>query len=182
MTAVLFGILPALAVRRVDLRSSIASHSVAGGERLRIRQVLIAGEVALTVLLLAGSGLLIRTLIHLETLPPGFNPNGVMAAKASLDDAHYHDPATFQQLLTTSVAAMQRIPGVRNAAMGLSLPFERVLNDGSGAPQRSAGRKDGRHRRGLRNPGLFRHSRSAISGGPRFHRCRPIRIRSRSPS
>ena len=130
LTAVLFGVLPALAVRRVDLRSSIASRSVAGGERLRVRQVLIAGEVALTVLLLAGSGLLIRTLIHLQTLPPGFNPNGVMAAKASLDDARYHDPATFQQLLTTSVAAMQRIPGVRNAAMGLSLPFERVLNEG----------------------------------------------------
>jgi macrolide transport system ATP-binding/permease protein len=130
MTAVLFGILPALAVRRVDLRSSIASRSVSGGERLQIRQVLIAGEVALTVLLLAGSGLLIRTLIHLQTLPAGFNPNGVMAAKASLDDVRYHDPAKFQQLLTTSVAAMQRIPGVRNAAMGLSLPFERVLNEG----------------------------------------------------
>jgi len=40
--------------------------------------------------LLAGSGLLIRTLIHLQTLPPGFNPIGVMAAKASLDDARYH--------------------------------------------------------------------------------------------
>ncbi len=130
LTAVLFGVLPVLAVRRVDLRSSIASRSGAGGERLRVRQVLIAGEVALTVLLLAGSGLLIRTLIHLQTLPPGFNPNGVMAAKASLDDARYHDPATFQQLLTASVAAMQRIPGVRNAAMGLSLPFERVLNEG----------------------------------------------------
>ena len=40
-------------------------------------------------MLLAASGLLIRTLIHLETLPPGFNPNGVMIAKASLDDARY---------------------------------------------------------------------------------------------
>jgi predicted permease len=126
----LFGVLPAFAVRRVGLRSSIASRSVAGGERLRLRQVLIAGEVALTVLLLAGSGLLIRTLIHLQTLPPGFNPNGVMAAKASLDDARYHDPAKFQQLLTTSIAAMQRIPSVRNAAVGISLPFERVLNQG----------------------------------------------------
>src|SRR5215469_7513571 len=129
VTAILFGELPALAVRRVDLRSSIGSRGVAGGERLRLRQVLIALEVALTVVLLAGSGLLIRTLIHLQTLPPGFNPNGVMAAKASLDDARYHDPAKFQQLLTASVAAMRQIPGVRNAAMGLSLPFERVLND-----------------------------------------------------
>jgi macrolide transport system ATP-binding/permease protein len=130
LTAVLFGVLPVLGLRRVDLRSSIASRAVAGGDRLRIRQVLIAGEVALTVLLLAGSGLLIRTLIHLQTLPPGFNPNGVMAAKASLDDARYHDPAKFQQLLTTSIAAMERIPGVSHAAMGLSLPFERVLNEG----------------------------------------------------
>lgn len=66
----LFGALPAFQTRRVDLRSSIVSgsHAVAGGSR--IRQVLIAGEVSLTVVLLFSAGLLIRTLIHLETLPP----------------------------------------------------------------------------------------------------------------
>ncbi|HEX8812599.1 MAG TPA: ABC transporter permease, partial [Terracidiphilus sp.] len=63
LTSVLFGMLPAFAVRRIDLRSSSASRSVAGGHRLRLRQALIAGEVALTVVLLAGSGLLIRSLI-----------------------------------------------------------------------------------------------------------------------
>jgi predicted permease len=86
--------------------------------------------VALSVVLLASSGLLIRTLIHLETLPPGFNADGVMAAKASLDDARYHDPAAFHKLLDESTAAMLRIPGVRNAAVGLSLPYERALNGG----------------------------------------------------
>ncbi len=130
VTAVLFGVLPAMAMRRVDLRSSIASRGVAGGERLGLRQALIVGEVALTVVLLAGSGLLIRSLIHLATLPPGFNPNGVMAAKASLNEARYRDPAKFQQLLNTSITAMKQIPGVRNAAMGLSLPFETALNEG----------------------------------------------------
>jgi macrolide transport system ATP-binding/permease protein len=130
MTAVLFGMLPALAVRRVDLRSSMASRAVAGGEGLRLRQVLIAGEVALTVLLLTGSGLLIRTLIHLETLPPGFNPNGVMTGKASLDDARYHDPAAFRKLLAESTAAMERIPAVKSAGVGITLPFERTLNEG----------------------------------------------------
>jgi hypothetical protein len=73
LTSLLFGMLPALATRRVDRRSSMASRSVASTERLRLRQALIAGEVALTVLLLAGSDLLIRSLVHLETLPPGFN-------------------------------------------------------------------------------------------------------------
>jgi predicted permease len=130
ITAVLFGMLPALAVRRVDLRSSMARRTAGGGERLRIRQVLIAGEVALTVVLLAGSGLLIRTLVHLETLPPGFNPNGVMTGKASLDDARYHDPAAFRKLLTESTAAMERIPAVKSAGVGITLPFERTLNEG----------------------------------------------------
>jgi macrolide transport system ATP-binding/permease protein len=129
-TSVLFGMLPALAARRVDLRSSLASRATSSGHSVRLRQALIAGEVALTVVLLAGSGLLIRTLIHLQTLPPGFNPNGVMTAKASLDDARYKDAAPFQQLMSSSVAAMQRIPGVESAAVALTLPYERTLNDG----------------------------------------------------
>ena len=129
LTSVLFGMLPALATRRVDLRWSMASRSLAGTGRQRLRQALIAGEVALTVVLLAGAGLLIRTLVHLETLPPGFNPQGVMTAKASLDDARFHDPAVFNKLLEESTAAMRRIPGVENAAVGLTLPYERTLND-----------------------------------------------------
>lgn len=127
LTSVLFGMLPALTTRRVDLRSSIASRSVIGTGHTRLRQGLIAGEVALTVVLLAASGLLIRTLIHLETMPPGFNPVNVMSAKASLDDVRYHDPAAFRKLLDESVAAMRGIPGVRDAAVALALPYERTL-------------------------------------------------------
>jgi predicted permease len=80
--------------------------------------------------LLAASGLVLRTLIHLQTLPPGFNLQGVMTAKASLDDSRYYDPAAFDRLFEKSAAAMNRIPGVQSAAVGLSLPFERALNDG----------------------------------------------------
>jgi macrolide transport system ATP-binding/permease protein len=129
LTSVLFGLLPALAARNTELRSSMTTHSVGGPGRFRLRQALIAGEVALTVVLLAATGLLIRTLIHLETLPPGFNPTGIMAGKASLDDARYHDPAAFRKLLDQSIDAMRRIPSVQNAAVGLSLPYERILND-----------------------------------------------------
>ncbi|MGB6192548.1 MAG: ADOP family duplicated permease, partial [Terracidiphilus sp.] len=130
LTSVLFGMLPALALKRIDLRSFMATRTIAGVERLRLRQALIVGEVALTVVLLAASGLLIRTLIHLQTLPPGFNPQGVLTAKASLDDARYRDPAGFDRLLTESTTAMERIPGVQSAAVGLSLPYERALNNG----------------------------------------------------
>jgi predicted permease len=129
-TSVLFGMLPAFATSRIDLRSSLANRISSSAQSLRIRQILIAGEVALTVMLLAGSGLLIRSLIHLETLPPGFNPNGVMTAKASLDDARYHDPVAFRRLMSDGIDAMQKIPGVESAAVGLTLPYERTLNDG----------------------------------------------------
>ena len=129
LTSLLFGMLPALAARRVDLRSSMADRSSVRGGSLRLRQSLIAGEVALTVMLLAASGLLIRSLIHLETLPPGFNPNGLTVGKASLDDVRYHDPAAFRKLLDESTAAMRQIPGVQNAAVGLNVPYEFVGND-----------------------------------------------------
>jgi predicted permease len=129
-TSVLFGMLPALATRKLDLRSAIASRATTGGDRLRLRQALIVSEVALTVVLLAASGLLIRTLIHLQTLPAGFDPTGAMTAKASLDDARYHDPAAFRKLLNASTACMRQIPGVQHAAVGLSVPYERSLNSG----------------------------------------------------
>jgi predicted permease len=127
LTSVLFGMLPAFAVPMSELRP--AARSTSGRTSLKLRQVLIAGEVAVTVMLLAASGLLIRTLIHLETLPPGFNPNGVLVAKVSLDDVRYHDAAAFRGLLRDSLTAMRRIPGVQNAAAGLTLPYERAMND-----------------------------------------------------
>ena len=129
LTSVFFGMLPALITRKIDLRSAIASRGIVGGGAVRLRQSLIVGEVALTVVLLAAAGLLIRTLVHLETMSPGFNSNGILTAKASLDNIRYHDPAAFRKLLAQSVAAMRQIPGVQNAGVGLTLPYERALID-----------------------------------------------------
>ena len=144
LTSMLFGMLPALATRNLDLRSAIPSRAAIGGDSLSLRQALIVSEIALTVVLLAASGLLIRTLVHLETLPPGFNPNGVMAAKASLDDIRFHDPPVFRKLLDEGTAAMRRIPGVQNAAVGLSLPYEATLNDRvTLSDGKEAGQQDG---------------------------------------
>jgi predicted permease len=131
LTSLLFGALPALMTRRVELRSAmtLGSYSVAGGSG-RVRQWLIGAEIALTVVLLAAAGLLVRTLIHLETLPPGFDSHNVMTAKASLNDARYHDAAAFRGLLEKSVTAMREIAGVEDAAVALSVPYERGLNEG----------------------------------------------------
>src|SRR6476661_8844131 len=116
-TTVLIGTLPALEVRRADIRPSLAAAASRTGTRgghSRIRQTLIAGEVMLTVVLLACAGLLVRTLVHLQTLPPGFDATNVLAAQVSLDDARYHNDDAFHRLLQQSVAAMKQIPGVES--------------------------------------------------------------------
>ena len=165
-TSVLFGALPALQVRRVDLRSSMAvsSHSVARGSS-RLRQLLIGGEVALTVVLVAAAGLLVRSLVYLETLPPGFDANNVMTAKLSLDDARYRDAAAFHGLVERSVAAMQHIPGVEDAAVGLSVPYERGLNDGVKVLDGKLAGKEWGASTAYVSPGYFRVFRIPILAG-----------------
>jgi len=132
LAAMLVGLLPAFELRRTNLRNSETSGSgrVAQSGSQRARKTLMAAEVALTVVMLAGAGLLIRTLVRLRDVPAGFEAANVMTARLSLDDARYHDVAAFQRLLNQSLDAMRRIPGVESAAVGLSLPFERGLNDG----------------------------------------------------
>ncbi len=134
VASLLCAMLPALEIRRFDLGAFHSGSGHAGsravtGRSRRLRQALIAAQVALTVVLLISAGLLVRTLVYLETLPPGFDGHNVMTATASLDDARYRDAAAFRNLLDKSVAAMREIPGVRDAAVGLSMPFERGLND-----------------------------------------------------
>jgi hypothetical protein len=75
-------------------------------------------------------------------MPPGFNPSGVITAKASLDDVRYNDPAAFRKLLNESLATMRQIPGVQNAAVGLTLPYERaLLNSVTFSEGKEAGRE-----------------------------------------
>ncbi len=166
LTSLLFGALPALQVRSVDLRSSMAagSRSVARGSS-RLRQLLIGGEVALTVVLVAAAGLLVRSLVYLETLPPGFDASNVMTAKLSLDDARYRDADAFHKVVERSVAAMQQIPGVDDAAVGLSVPYERGLNDGVKALDGKLAGKEWGASTAYVSPGYFRVFRIPILAG-----------------
>lgn len=131
LTSLLFGALPLLTIRHIDLRSELGSgvRSTAVGSR-RLRQFLVGGEIALTVVLLSASGLLVRTLMHLENMPPGFDGSNVMTAKASLSEKRFSDPVVFNRLMEKSVEAMRQIPGVEEAAVGLALPYQRGLNLG----------------------------------------------------
>ena len=169
VASLLFGALPALRVRRVDLRSSIAagSHTVVQGSS-RLRQLMVSGEVALTIVLLGGAGLLVRTLMYLETRPKGFDSTNVITAQLSLDDARYRNAAAFQNLLERSVAEMRKIPGVEDAAVGLSLPYERGLNDGVKVPDGKFAGKDWGSSMAYVTPGYFSTLRIPILAGRAF--------------
>jgi predicted permease len=129
-TSILFGLFPALEATSIDLRSALAEggRSGAGSRRQWKRQALVFAEVALGVVLVIGAGLLIRTVTHLMNLNPGFNPDHVMTASLSLQDARYKTTAAGARLFRESLARIREIPGVESAAVILNLPYQQALN------------------------------------------------------
>jgi predicted permease len=132
LTSLLFGLAPALHTSRLDIRSVLneGGRGIAGGRRRWTRGALVAAEVALSLVLLIGAGLMVRTLVWLNGLNPGFDTRNVIAAEASLQDARYGTSAAVNRLYTQTLARMRGIPGVQSAAVALTLPYERPLNDG----------------------------------------------------
>lgn len=127
------GLAPAIQAARVDVRATLlegGSRGVAGGGSHWMRRILVLAEVALSLVLLVGAGLLIRTLLHLENLTPGFDGTNVLAASASLQDARYADAKNINRLFRDTTQAMETIPGVQGAAAALHLPYQRWLNSG----------------------------------------------------
>ena len=134
LTAVLFGLVPAIQATRLDVQAALAeggTRSVAGGARGWPRRLLVVAEVALGVVLLVGAGLLVRTFVFLQSQPPGFDPRNVIAASTSLEDARYEKHEAIQQLFDRSLARIEQMPGVESAAISLGLPYERILNMGA---------------------------------------------------
>jgi predicted permease len=132
LTSLLFGLAPALHTSRLDIRTVLneAGRGIAGSRRSWTRGVLVAAQVALSLVLLIGAGLMVRTLVWLNGLNPGFDTRNVVAAEASLQDARYKTSAAVNRLYTETLERMRRIPGVESAAVALTLPYERPLNDG----------------------------------------------------
>ena len=132
LTSLLFGLVPALHTSRLDIRGVLndAGRGIAGARRRWTRGALVAAEVALSLVLLIGAGLMVRTLVWLNGLNPGFDTHDVVTAEASLQDARYQTTAAVERLYTQTLERMRRIPGVQSAAVALTLPYERPLNDG----------------------------------------------------
>ncbi len=131
-TSVVLGLIPALQTSRVDIRAVLieGGRGTSGHGQRRLRQILVVGEIALGMVLLASAGLLIRTLAYLQGLDPGFDPHHILVAQLSLQDARYKTAANVDSLLQRSLERIRALPAAESAAVALSLPYQRPLNSG----------------------------------------------------
>ena len=125
LTGILFGLFPALQVSTARPVESLKSNerSVAGGAILRWRSILMSAEIALSMMLLIGAGLLLRSFVALNAVDLGFATEHVLAMNVNLPDAHYKTPeqrAAFFDDLTDRVTAL---PGVIAAGVSNRMPL-----------------------------------------------------------
>jgi predicted permease len=129
ITGVLFGLLPALQLSRQDLNPVLRAEgrgSAGSRRRSRARGVLVVAQVALSMVLLVGAGLLIRSLVRLRNVNAGFDARNVLTMRVALPPARYPkgpQMAAFYDQVVKKVSAM---PGVRSAAVCSALPVRPV--------------------------------------------------------
>ena len=127
VTGILFGLLPAWeAARAPDLTSHLKTEggaSTADVSRRRVRRALVVGELALATALLAGAGLLIKSVNHLVAVDLGVEPRGVLTYRLSLPQAAYGTPASRSQFVLGLTERLERLPGVTAAGAVFGLPL-----------------------------------------------------------
>jgi putative ABC transport system permease protein len=122
-TGLIFGLGPALAVVRTDLVRGLREDGRAGGGHGRLRHLLVASEVALCVMLLAGAGLLVRSFVGLQSVDPGLKAAQVLTFRVTIPTALYREPQRRIQFYARALEELKKLPGVRSASGVTFLPF-----------------------------------------------------------
>ena len=121
-TALLFGLAPAVRMTRATAAQALRSGSGTTGPRLTGR-VLVAGEIGLALMLGVGGSLLVRSLLNLQAVDPGFEPQGVLTARISLPEASYRDPGRVIAYYRGLLDEIERLPGVEAVGAGDAVPL-----------------------------------------------------------
>jgi predicted permease len=127
---IFFGLAPALATARLDLRSALweGGRHTAGRPTLWLRRVFTTAEIALALVLLVGAGLLIRTFVNLRNAELGFDPANVVVGKMSLQGSTRQTGEQLAAFFERTLTGLRAVPGVAAAAVGNNVPIERGLN------------------------------------------------------
>lgn len=117
--SILFGLVPALNAERLHLADSLKEGKGSGtASHPRLRGLLVASETALATALLIGAGLMLRSLVHLQNVDPGFRPDHVLVARVTLPRYKYHDVAARTAFMNEFQRKLEATQGV--AAVGIS--------------------------------------------------------------
>jgi putative ABC transport system permease protein len=126
LTGIVFGIFPALQLAGLDLHTTLREEgrsSSAGKSRGRTTSTLVVGQVALSLLLLIGAALLLRSYERLLKVDPGFDPHNVLTMNISLPTVKYAKPAQETGFFDEVLRRVAQVPGVQSAAISAALPL-----------------------------------------------------------
>jgi putative ABC transport system permease protein len=127
MSGVLFGLAPALQISRASLSEALRESGRSLTEtrgRQYLRGLLVVAQTALALVLLAGAGLMLRSLVRLQQVQPGFDPDGLLTLQLSLPRTRYPDNPRRTGFLRQLVERVQALPGVQAASISDSVPPE----------------------------------------------------------
>jgi putative ABC transport system permease protein len=172
VSSIVFGIAPALRTARPDLQGALreGGRGSANIARDRVRQLLVAAEVSLSLMLLVGAGLLIRSGILLQRVEPGFEPSRVFTAWVALPPAQYPGVESVRRTYDRILAEVRAVPGVQSAAAITVIPMTGLNASASFVPE---GRADDPSNSvnfnfRLATPGVFRTFGIPIKAGRDF--------------
>lgn len=125
VSTLVFALVPALQVTRPNVNASLqeGSRAGAGPESHRLRGILVVAQVALSLLLLAGAGLLIKSFATLRATNPGFDPTRVMTADFVIPRGKYPEPEQQRQFFERFLPQLAALPGVESVGGASPLPF-----------------------------------------------------------
>ena len=126
VTGVLFGLVPALTASRPDLNNTLKEggrSAAEGATGRRLRNALAVAEIALSLVLLVGAGLLIRSFIRLQDVRPGFNSQHLLCVDLSLPSSKYKEDQQTVNFFDQLLGALAQQPGIQSAAVSEGLPL-----------------------------------------------------------
>jgi putative ABC transport system permease protein len=126
----LFALPPLVHALTLDPHAHLRDGRSGGGRRIaRARSILVVGQIGLAVTLLAGAGLLVRSLLLLRAVDPGFDAAGVVAARIYLDDRSYPDDESESVYFRALMERLSTAPGVEAAGASTGLPMDPITID-----------------------------------------------------
>jgi putative ABC transport system permease protein len=124
-TGIVFGFVPALQAARASLRDAMqhGARSAVGGRGRVTRDALVVLQVAAALVLLAGAGLMLRTMANLRAIELGFRPDHLLTVRTTLPQSKYREAAQRLSFYERVIAGVRALPGVQSAAYSSLLPF-----------------------------------------------------------